>query len=359
MFLRLLFLWLDSHSYMSVHEQRNDNAMHRGMTGQLILRLFVCFTPSSGFDSVTCQAEETKNPQRDLPIGIIGSLAISTVLYVAVSLVLVGMVPYTLINIDAPLSDAFGHHGLRWAEFIIALGAIVGITSVLLVTLMGQSRILMAMARDGLLPESFFGAIHPKYATPYKSTILTGVIVAVISSLIPLSVLVELVSIGTLLAFTIVCLSIIILRRTAPNVPRPFLCPWVPVVPGLGAFVCIMLMLSLPSTNWLRLIGWLGIGMLIYVFYGHANAKRVQTEREASRSGAPSVELMARLPADSAEVSFGAHEYEATHSTIEDDEPNPFEDPHNDSGHDQASGSADATSEQALLGTQTQIESDA
>lgn len=221
-----------------------------------------------GFDAVVCNSEETKKPQRDLPIAIILSLAVSTVLYVAVSLVLTGMVPYNRISKDAPLSAAFGEHGLRWAEVIIAIGAVVGITSVLLVTMMSQPRIFMAMARDGLLPKRFFAEIHPVFHTPWKSTILTGVFVALISALIPLSVLVELVSIGTLMAFAVVCIAVIVLRKTRPDIPRPFQCPWVPWLPGAGAFLCVMLMLSLPGQNWLRLIVWLLIGLTVYYFYG-------------------------------------------------------------------------------------------
>jgi len=246
----------------------------------------IVFFAYIGFDTVTCQAEETRNPQRDLPIGIIGSLAISTVLYVAVSLVLVGMVPYHLINIDAPLSQAFGQHGMHWAEFIIAIGAVVGITSVLLVTLMGQPRILMAMARDGLLPEKFFSAVHPVYGTPHKSTMLTGGIVALLASLIPLSVLVELVSIGTLLAFCIVSIAVLVLRRSAPDVHRPFRCPGVPYVPVAGALVCALLMLSLPSSNWIRLIVWLGIGIAIYLVWGRHNAKRLRDLRRLAATAA-------------------------------------------------------------------------
>jgi hypothetical protein len=169
----------------------------------------------------------------------------------------------------------------HWAEFIIAIGAIVGITSVLLVTLMGQPRIMLSMARDGLLPESFFTAVHPVYGTPHKSTILTGAVVSLLASLIPLSVLVELVSIGTLLAFTIVCIAILVLRKSAPDVHRPFLCPGVPYVPVVGACVCALLMLSLPSSNWVRLILWLALGMAVYVLWGHKNAKRVMEVRMA------------------------------------------------------------------------------
>ena len=213
----------------------------------------IVFFAYIGFDAVSCQAEECVQPQRDLPIGIIGSLGISTVLYVAVSLVLVGLVPYQQLDSEVAVAAAFGANGLQWAEYIISIGALVGMTSVLLVTMMGQPRVTLAMARDGLLPMSFFGAVHPTYGTPYKSTVLTGCVVAALSSLIPLSILVELVSIGTLLAFFIVCVSVLVLRRTQPDVPRPFRCPWSPLIPSLGAFLCLMLMLSLPGSNWYRL----------------------------------------------------------------------------------------------------------
>ena len=247
----------------------------------------IVFFSYIGFDAVSCQAEECKRPQVDLPVGIILSLAISTVLYVAVSLVLVGMVPYYLIDENVGVSAAFGAHGLVWAEYIIDLGALIGMTSVLLVTSMGQPRVMLAMARDGLLPMSFFGAIHPVYGTPYKSTVLTGVFVSLLSSLVPLSILVELVSIGTLLAFLIVCVSILVLRHTNPAIHRPFRCPWVPVVPLLGAFLCLMLMLSLPGSNWYRLAIWLAIGMALYFGWGRKNARnlRESEERQLAEEG--------------------------------------------------------------------------
>ena len=251
----------------------------------------IVFFAYIGFDAVSCQAEECKRPQVDLPVGIIGSLGISTLLYVAVSLVLVGMVPYSTIDPAVGVSAAFGANGLVWAEYIIDLGALVGMTSVLLVTMMGQPRVMLAMARDGLLPISFFGAIHEQHGTPYKSTVLTGVGVALLSSLIPLSVLVELVSIGTLLAFFIVCISVIILRRTAPDLPRPFRCPYAPYVPALGALLCLMLMLSLPGSNWYRLAIWLGVGMALYWAWGRGNARRVREERERLGEDELSVEV--------------------------------------------------------------------
>ncbi|TMA56839.1 MAG: amino acid permease, partial [Deltaproteobacteria bacterium] len=182
-----------------------------------------------GFDSVSTHAEEARNPQRDVPIGIITSLILCTVLYIAVAAVLTGMVPYNKINIDAPVSDAFKQVGLPWAQFLISLGALTGITSVLLVLMLSQPRVLLAMARDGLVPPSFFGAVHERFRTPWKSTILTGVFVGLMAALVPLRILAELVNIGTLLAFAIVCAAVLIMRRAYPAAERPFRCPLVPL----------------------------------------------------------------------------------------------------------------------------------
>ena len=221
-----------------------------------------------GFDSVSTHAEEARNPRRDVPIGIISSLIICTLLYIAVSAVLTGMVPYDKINIDAPVSNAFAQVGLTWAQFLISLGALTGITSVLLVLMLSQPRVMLAMARDRLIPPSFFGAIHDRFRTPWKSTILTGIFVAVLGSLLPLRILAELVNIGTLLAFVIVCAAVLIMRRTNPELHRPFKAPLFPWTPILGIAICLLLMLSLPSENWLRLIVWLLIGFTIYFTYG-------------------------------------------------------------------------------------------
>ncbi len=221
-----------------------------------------------GFDSVSTHAEEARNPRVDVPIGIVASLLICTVLYIAVSAVLTGMVPYDKINIDAPVSDAFRQVGLQWAQFLISLGALAGITSVLLVMMLSQPRVLLAVARDGLLPPNFFGAVHPRFRTPWKSTIATGVFVAVLAAFLPLRILAELVNIGTLLAFVIVCSAVLIMRRTHPDAERPFRAPLVPLVPILGIVMCLLLMFSLPAENWLRLVVWLAIGFLIYFGYG-------------------------------------------------------------------------------------------
>jgi basic amino acid/polyamine antiporter, APA family len=225
-----------------------------------------------GFDSVSTHSEEAKNPQRDVPIGIITSLLVCTVLYIGVSVVLTGMIPYNQINIDAPVSDAFKQIGLQWAQFIVSLGAIAGITSVLLVMMLSQARIFLAMARDGLLPVGFFGAVHEKFRTPWKATILTGIFVAILSGFLPLRVLAELVNIGTLFAFLVVCSAVLIMRKLHPEAHRPFRAPLVPLVPILGIITCLLLMFSLPEENWIRLFVWLLIGFVIYFTYGRKHS---------------------------------------------------------------------------------------
>lgn len=250
-----------------------------------------------GFDSVSTHAEEAKNPQRDVPIGIITSLLICTVLYIAVTAILTGMVPAGNLSIDAPVADAFRQAGLPWAQFLISLGALAGITSVLLVLMLSQPRIMLAMARDGLLSQKFFGAVHPKYRTPWKSTILTGIFVAILAGLIPLRILAELVNIGTLMAFLIVCIAVLIMRKTNPELKRPFRAPFVPLVPILGIASCALLMFSLPSENWLRLFVWLGIGLVIYfvysrrrsVMYNHCAMQKEAAEKSAIECATASI----------------------------------------------------------------------
>lgn len=225
-----------------------------------------------GFDSISTHAEEARNPQRDVPIAIISSLLICTILYIGVSAVLTGMVPREKINIDAPVSDAFAQAGLPWAQFLVSIGALTGITSVLLVMLLSQSRIFLAMARDGLIPKNFFAAVHEKYRTPWKSTILTGAFVAILAAFIPLRILAELVNIGTLLAFVIVCGAVIVVRKTHPEIKRPFKAPLFPLTPILGILLCLILMFSLPVENWLRLFIWLVLGFMIYFTYGRKHS---------------------------------------------------------------------------------------
>ncbi len=232
-----------------------------------------------GFDSVSTHSEEAKNPQRDVPIGILVSLVLCTLLYIAVVAVMTGMVPYGQLDMNAPVSDAFRRVGLRWAQFLIALAGIAGITSVLLVTMLSQARVLLAIARDGLLPQSFFGAVHERFRTPWKSTILTGAFVGVLSAFLPIDVLLMLVNMGTLLAFVIVCSAVLIMRRTHPEAARPFRVRFVPLVPILGIASCLLLMFSLPSENWLRLVIWLAIGLTIYFGYGRKHSTLARLRR--------------------------------------------------------------------------------
>jgi APA family basic amino acid/polyamine antiporter len=228
----------------------------------------IIFFAYIGFDSVSTHAEEAKNPQRDVPIGIIASLLICTVLYIAVVAVLTGMVPYDQLSKDAGVSDAFAKKDMGWAEVIVALAGVAGITSVLLVMMLSAPRVFLAMARDGLVPHKFFADVHPRFRTPWKSTIAIGIFVALLAGLLPIDALLHLTNIGTLFAFVIVCGAVLIMRRTDPEAPRPFRCPMVPLVPILGIGCCLILMLSLPASNWWRLFAWLGIGLVIYFAYG-------------------------------------------------------------------------------------------
>jgi APA family basic amino acid/polyamine antiporter len=233
-----------------------------------------------GFDAVSTTAQEAKNPQRDLPIGMIASLAICTVLYIAVAGVLTGMVHWQQINIEAPVARAFLDRGLTTASYIITLGALAGLTSVMLVMLLGQTRVLYSMANDGLLPKKFFAAVHPKFRTPWKNTILVGLLAAIVGSVTPISDIGKMVNIGTLLAFVIVSISVMVLRRTNPNQPRPFRTPWVPLVPILGVISNGYMMYKLGWVNWARLIIWLAIGLVVYFTYSQKHS-RVQALRAA------------------------------------------------------------------------------
>jgi APA family basic amino acid/polyamine antiporter len=226
-----------------------------------------------GFDAVSTTAQEAKNPQRDLPIGIIISLIVCTILYILVAGVLTGMVPWRDINIEAPIARAFLDRGLTTASHVITVGALAGLTSVMLVMLLGQTRVLYAMANDGLLPRRFFAAIHPKYRTPWKNTVLVGVIAAVVGSVTPIDDIGKMVNIGTLLAFVIVCIAIMVLRRTNPGQPRPFRTPWMPVVPILGILFNGYMMYKLGWINWARLFGWLAIGLVVYFGYSRHHSR--------------------------------------------------------------------------------------
>jgi APA family basic amino acid/polyamine antiporter len=225
-----------------------------------------------GFDAVTTAAEEARRPQRDMAIGILASLGICTALYLAVAAVVTGMSPLSEIDRSAPVAVAFRRLGLDFAASLISLGAIAGLTSVLLVMLLGQSRIFFAMSRDGLLP-AWFSTVHPRFRTPHVSTALVGLTVAVIAAFVPLKELVELVNIGTLFAFMIVSAGVIVLRRTQPDLPRPFRCPWVPWLPLASIAACAYLMTPLPLATWIRFLAWLAVGLGIYAFYGNRHSR--------------------------------------------------------------------------------------
>ena len=239
----------------------------------------VIFFAYIGFDAVSTAAQESRNPQRDMPIGIMGSLIICTVLYIMVSLVLTGVVHYTKLNVPAPIAIAIDYMGMPWLTWAVKIGAIAGLSSVVLVLMMGQPRIFYSMSRDGLLPP-VFSKVHPKYQTPYITTLLTGVTVAVIAAFFPIGLLGELVSIGTLAAFVLVCASVLVLRYKQPNLPRPFRAPWSPVTPILGMAFCLYLMAGLPGDTWIRLAVWLAIGYTIYFTYSIKHSKLRGRENE-------------------------------------------------------------------------------
>jgi APA family basic amino acid/polyamine antiporter len=232
----------------------------------------VIFFAYIGFDAVSTAAQEAKNPQRDMPIGILGSLVICTVLYILVSGLLTAMVPYTDLNVSAPVAIAIDATGVRWGSLLVKAGAVAGLGSVMLVMMLGQSRVFYSMSRDGLLPK-WAGAIHPRFRTPWISSIVVGICVAIFASFIPIGDLAVLVNIGTLLAFVIVCAGVWILRRKRPDLPRPFKTPLVPLVPILGILTSLAAMLSLPSKTWWRLLIWLLIGLFVYAFYGRTHSK--------------------------------------------------------------------------------------
>jgi len=234
----------------------------------------VVFFAYIGFDAVSTASQEAINPKRDMPIGILVSLAICTILYIAVSLTLTGIVSYKDLNVAAPIAVAIDKFGpsLLWLSPIVKFGAIAGLSSVVLVLLMGQSRIFFIMAQDGLLWKKF-AKVHPKYQTPHVTTIVTGLVSAFFAGFFPIGLLGEMVSIGTLLAFVIVSIGVIILRKTEPDAPRGFKTPWVPLVPILGAAICLLQMASLPLDTWIRLIGWMAIGVVIYFTYSIKHSK--------------------------------------------------------------------------------------
>ena len=231
----------------------------------------VIFFAYIGFDAVTTMSEETKNPQRDLPIGILASLVVCTLLYILVSGVLTGLVPYSQLNVPAPVALALRSVGVNWGAFLVSFGALAGLGSVVLVMMMGQPRVFMAMSRDGLLPEAI-SKIHPRYHTPYRSTIVTGVVVATFASTLNVQLAGELTSMGTLFAFVLVCVGVLVLRRTDPKIKRPFRVPGTPFVPILGVIVCAMMMIKLDHKTQTYFGIWIVIGLVVYFGYGRAHS---------------------------------------------------------------------------------------
>ncbi len=249
--------------------------------GGVIAGASIVFFAFIGFDIVATAAEETKDPRKDLPRGIIGSLVICTLLYVAVSLVVVGMQPYTELSTEAPLAEAFSSVGLSFVSSLISVGALAGLTSVVMILMLGQSRVLFAMSRDHLLPPGL-AAVHPRYGTPYRITIGTGVAVALLAGFLPLSTLAELVNIGTLFAFVLVSLAVIVLRRTRPDLHRAFRVPLVPFLPIVSALACLYLMLNLPADTWVRFAIWMLLGFVVYFAYGRGHSRLAGAEGEAA-----------------------------------------------------------------------------
>ena len=244
----------------------------------------VIFFAYIGFDAVSTAAQEARNPQRDMPIGILGSLAICSVLYVAVAAVMIGLVPYAELGGPAPMAVTVDHarqaargsslEGLfSVMPFLVKIAILAGLTSTMVVQMMAQPRIFMAMSRDGLLP-LWMGRVHSRFGTPHLTTVATGVVVALAAGLTPIDVLGHMVSIGTLFAFVVVSAGVLVLRRTHPELPRPFRTPWSPVVPALSAIVSLALMLSLPGATWLRLFAWMGVGVVIYFAYGYRRSRQ-------------------------------------------------------------------------------------
>ena len=232
----------------------------------------VIFFAYVGFDAVSTAAQEAKNPKRDMPIGILGSLVVCTILYILVALVLTGLINYKFLGVPDSLAVGMESTGFKWGSLLVKIGALGGLTSTMIVMLLGQSRVFFSMSKDGLLPK-FFSNVHPKFRTPWISSLTVGLVVAFFASLIPLASLGEMTSIGTLLAFIIVCAGVLVLRRRSPALARPFRAPWMPFTGIAGIVVSLAMMLFLPMLTWIRLIVWLAIGMVIYFSYGRSHSR--------------------------------------------------------------------------------------
>ncbi len=280
-----------------IDDATRNSFMPYGLSG-IMLGASIVFFAFIGFDSISTHAEEAKNPQRDVPIGILTSLLVCTVLYIAVAAIITGMIPYPDIDIKAPIAKAFADKAavqesvsLRWATALIAAGGLAGMTSVLLVLFLSQARVFMAMSRDGLLP-GVFGTIHPKFRTPHIATMVTGAVICLVAAFTPIKKLEEMVNIGTLMAFVMVCAAVWILRYQRPHITRPFRCPAIGLVAPLGMFVNAALMFFLPVDTWLRLLGWLMLGFVIYFLYSRRHSHlakhlihEIQAPRDESLNG--------------------------------------------------------------------------
>ncbi|GAA3996800.1 amino acid permease [Hymenobacter fastidiosus] len=271
-FIALGWQYIDPANYQPYIPQNTGTFGEFGLSG--ILRgAGVVFFVFIGFDIVATMAQETKNPQKNMPIGIIGSLLVCTVLFVLFGHVLTGVANYTEFkNSAAPVAIAIEKTPYAWLSSAIIVAILIGYTSVILVDLMGQSRVFFSMSKDGLLPK-VFSEVHPIFRTPHKSNLLLGLFISLFAGFVPISVVGEMTSIGTLLAFVMVCLGVLIMRKKEPDAPRGFRTPWVPVVPILGILTCLLMMVSLPLDTWLRLFGWLAIGLAIYYGYGKKHSK--------------------------------------------------------------------------------------
>ena len=232
----------------------------------------IIFFAYIGFDAVSTAAQEAKDPAKDMPIGILGSLVICTILYIVVAAVLTGLVPYHNLDVRDPLAVGIDSTGVKWGSLLVKIGALMGLSSTIVVMLLGQSRVFFSMSKDGLLP-ALFSNVHPKFRTPWISSLTVGTFVAALAASLPINVLDEMVSIGTLLAFVIVCAGVWLIRRRNPDLPRPFKTPWVPFVPIMGILISLAMMLSLTGLTWIRLAVWLVIGMVLYFTYGRHHSR--------------------------------------------------------------------------------------
>lgn len=266
LFIGVGFFYINYDNYVPFIPENTGHFGEFGWSG-IMRAASIVFLAYIGFDAVSTAAQEVKNPQRDLPIGIIGSLGICAILYVLFSLVLVGIVPYPELDVAAPVAAAINKTPFLWLNWLVKLAIIAGLTSVILVLLLGQSRIFYTMSKDGLIPR-IFSIVHPKFHTPWVSSLILMFGVGIFAAFAPLSIVGHMTSIGTLLAFAIVCISVIVLRKTHPDTPRPFRIPFVPLIPILGVITCLILMFSLGIGTWIRLVVWMAIGLAVYFLYG-------------------------------------------------------------------------------------------